>query len=58
MTCEAISIEDPKYASTFNIAKEMCNEVCGDGFNLGVIQCDDGNTNGGDGCSADCGIER
>lgn len=58
LTCEAISVEDPKYASTFNIAKEKCDEICGDGFNMGVNACDDGNSNGGDGCSAICTIER
>lgn len=43
-----------------------CDEVCGDGFNMGIKACDDGNTESGgilftltilDGCSAKCTIE-
>ncbi|NNB88953.1 lamin tail domain-containing protein [Corallococcus exiguus] len=30
------------------------NAVCGDGKREGAEQCDDGNTNGGDGCEANC----
>ncbi len=30
---------------------------CGDGLKEGVEQCDDGNTEGGDGCSATCKVE-
>jgi cysteine-rich repeat protein len=32
-------------------------EVCGNGVVEGTEQCDDGNTTGGDGCSADCDFE-
>jgi cysteine-rich repeat protein len=32
-------------------------EVCGNGVVEGTEQCDDGNTSGGDGCSADCDFE-
>ena len=32
-------------------------EVCGDGINLGKVECDDGNTISGDCCSADCKVE-
>jgi len=32
-------------------------ETCGNGIVEGTEQCDDGNTNGGDGCSADCDFE-
>lgn len=32
-------------------------EVCGDGLNLGVNECDDGNLESGDGCSSECRIE-
>ncbi len=35
-----------------------CKEICGDGLNLGVNECDDGNRKSGDGCSSDCTIER
>ncbi|WAS97010.1 DUF4215 domain-containing protein [Nannocystis punicea] len=31
--------------------------VCGDGIVEGVESCDDGNTQSGDGCSSECGIE-
>lgn len=34
-----------------------CVEVCGDGLNFGLVQCDDGNLISGDGCSAMCEIE-
>jgi len=33
-------------------------EVCGDGFNYGQYQCDDGNLIDGDGCSRYCMIEE
>ena len=33
-------------------------EKCGDGRNLQINECDDGNTNNGDGCSKDCKIEQ
>ena len=35
----------------------MCTETCGDGFNHHHFDCDDGNTNNGDGCSSTCTIE-
>lgn len=34
-----------------------CVEVCGDGKNFGLLDCDDGNTVNGDGCSSSCEIE-
>eukprot|EP00347_Sterkiella_histriomuscorum_P024339 403331469 len=40
------------YADTF------CKEVCGDGFNYGTFECDDGNTNNNDGCSSSCKVEQ
>ena len=33
------------------------SEVCGDGLNYGIFECDDGNLNDGDGCSSTCTIE-
>lgn len=33
-------------------------EICGDGMNLGEVECDDGNVNGGDGCSSECRVEE
>ena len=34
-----------------------CVEICGDGFNFGMVQCDDGNLLNGDGCNSKCLIE-
>lgn len=34
----------------------VCEEVCGDGRTL-FLDCDDGNVESGDGCSADCKME-
>lgn len=34
-----------------------CKEICGDGIDLGQVECDDGNLINGDGCSTDCKIE-
>ena len=49
-TCPCIpGFED--VASTPN-----CTEKCGDGVKF-VVECDDGNTVGGDGCSAGCVVE-
>jgi len=31
-----------------------CEEICGDGLNVGEEICDDNNKIDGDGCSADC----
>ena len=36
----------------------VCSEICGDGLVLGQLQCDDGNTNDGDGCSSSCELEH
>ena len=33
-------------------------EICGDGINLGHFQCDDGNTESGDGCDSNCNVEN
>lgn len=32
-------------------------EDCGDGLNMGINECDDGNLINGDGCSSECRIE-
>ena len=34
-----------------------CEEICGDGKNMGKLECDDGNTRDNDGCSSKCEIE-
>ncbi len=33
-----------------NIVPDTCQEICGDGIQLGHYGCDDGNLNNGDGC--------
>ena len=38
-------------------AKDTCEEICGDGLNMGRYECDDGNTINGDGCNNDCQTE-
>lgn len=50
--CDEISAEYEKKA-----VNGICREVCGDGVNLGTVECDDGNQRNGDGCSAQCEIE-
>ena len=35
-----------------------CIETCGDGRNYGLLQCDDGKLNNGDGCSSQCIVEK
>lgn len=37
---------------------DWCYETCGDGINLGLVWCDDGNNESGDGCDANCHVER
>jgi cysteine-rich repeat protein len=34
-----------------------CAEICGDGKDLGMNECEDGNILDGDGCSSSCKIE-
>ena len=36
----------------------VCQEICADGRVLGQLECDDGNTLSGDGCSNQCEIEH
>lgn len=40
----------------FALLGNQCQEVCGDGRRF-VVQCDDGNTVNGDGCSSTCTVE-
>lgn len=35
-----------------------CKEICGKGLNYGLLECDDGNTLNGDGCTTDCKVEK
>ena len=34
-----------------------CSELCGDGRNMGILECDDGNLLDGDGCDIYCRVE-
>lgn len=34
-----------------------CVEICGDGLDYGMNECEDGNLVDGDGCSSECKIE-
>ena len=36
----------------------IITEICGDGKNLGQVECDDGNKVNGDGCSSECRVEQ
>ena len=40
-----------------NTKQSICEEICGDGINLGQYECDDGNLENGDGCDNKCKIE-
>ena len=42
---------------TFEQISNTCLERWGKGFNLGFVQCDDGNSKNGDGCDQNCLIE-
>ncbi|TMB20585.1 MAG: DUF4215 domain-containing protein, partial [Deltaproteobacteria bacterium] len=49
-----IALTDPP-----SIKAQGCNApVCGNGIVEGTEECDDGNTNSGDGCSATCQLEN
>ena len=41
----------------FTLVGDTCEEVCGDGV-LFVLECDDNNTDSGDGCSELCQVEQ
>jgi cysteine-rich repeat protein len=58
VSCQDIANDDDKYQSSYNDKKEKCDEVCGDGFNMGINECDDGNKIDKDGCSSNCRVER
>ena len=62
--CKSCAEIDPGY---YTLPTKQCGgigycqqklEICGDGINLGLLECDDGNNINGDGCSADCRIEK
>ncbi len=43
------SSPDPSYPG--------CLEICGDGYNFGMVECDDGNLIDDDGCNSKCFVE-
>lgn len=54
-------------SSPFDLFENKCIDKCGDGWKftssevIGLYNynnCDDGNTNNGDGCSSDCQVEE
>jgi cysteine-rich repeat protein len=46
------------YFVDLNVGDEVfCNSTCGDAMRAGLEECDDGNTNDGDGCSSSCRFE-
>ena len=50
---------DPKLITMKTEAgEEVCSEKCGDGYNMGLKSCDDGNQADGDGCDQECRVEE
>lgn len=54
--CQSCSEESP--GLFFDESSLSCREICGDGLNAGILECDDGNSINGDGCSSTCTIEE
>jgi cysteine-rich repeat protein len=40
-----------------NTSTQICEDICGDGFQI-YVYCDDGNLINGDGCSDSCQVEN
>lgn len=57
-SCLDIASENDKYSPNYEDKSDYCDEICGDGFNMGIRECDDGNRVDKDGCSSDCRVER
>jgi len=53
--CKSCSEMNPGFSATIN---DKCDEICGDGKNMGKYECDDGNLINGDGCNEFCMIEE
>ena len=52
--CKGCDYRDGQFTTEDN----TCEEICGDGIFLDeTSECDDGNTDSGDGCSATCTVE-
>ena len=59
-TCEEIDkgLRESSSGSCIGKARSFIKiEICGDGRNLGQVECDDGNLIAGDGCNSNCQIE-
>jgi len=54
MQCISCQEINPGFYTNIN---GKCAEICGDGVNLGQVECDDGNRENNDGCSSNCIIE-
>ena len=52
-----VGLKQGKGSACDGIIKILCIEICGDGRHMGILECDDGNLNDGDGCSSMCVIE-
>merc|ERR1711861_70327 len=56
-TATLLKSESKDTAMTFVAASVAATGTCGDGKREGNEECDDGNTNSNDGCSATCKVE-
>jgi proprotein convertase subtilisin/kexin type 5 len=50
-------IDQPGMTESSDPSFPGCLEICGDGFNYGKYECDDGNLLNGDGCDSKCKVE-
>ena len=53
-TCSSTTADCVSGYSCPSAGATACGSACGDGTVTGTEQCDDGNTNSGDGCSSNC----
>lgn len=56
LNCVKKTNESCDYGFIYIREKKSCIEICGDGKNFGMYQCDDGNLVDGDGCSKTCQV--
>jgi len=54
MQCISCQELNPGFYTTID---GKCAEICGDGINLGQVECDDGNRINNDGCNSNCMVE-
>jgi cysteine-rich repeat protein len=55
---EGVQCEGCSPGFSLDLTNNLCLEVCGDGWVVGAEQCDDNNTDNGDGCSSSCTLEQ